>query len=211
MGSGQARSSRPANGDLKMQTVVRLVCVLFVVGVVACDEPFPPYAEPQGVLNGEVSVVVPDTVQVYFDAASQQYYLNSQMIFNVTVTNMHDDLLEGEALVSGVITAQSFSQIPRVVLIPLTTGNLLQPPVFQGNIAISPGGVASFSTLWIPYATDGEIVFKDLPFSTDGTDKFYGPVAFSASAEVQLFERVQPIVFGAAEFTLVFREIQVQN
>jgi len=107
--------------------------------------------------------------------------------------------------VQGTITVQSFSQIPRVMLVQLTTGNLLQPPVFQGNIAVPPGGSAQFSTLWLPYATDGEIVFEGLPFTVGGGARIYGPITFQATAEVQIFERVQPIRFGDLEFTRVFR------
>ena len=103
-----------------------------------------------------------------------------------------------------MIIVQSFAQIPRTLTIPLTTGNLLKPPVFQGNIAVSPGSRAEFSELWLPYATDKKIVFEGLPSTRVGNADFYGPVRFLASAEVQLFERVQPIRFGSLEFTRVF-------
>jgi hypothetical protein len=186
-----------------------ITTILLLLSMISCEEPFPPYSEPEGVLVGELSAVTPDTVDVYFDDRSGLYYVTSQLVFNVTMTNAYNDLLQGEALIDGEVSAQSFSAIPRVVLVPLTPSTLLQPPVFQGGLSLPPGGVASFSTLWIPYGTDGQIVFAGLPFTTVGTAKLYGPIPFSATARVQIFERVQPVEFGGIEFSIVFRELEV--
>ena len=194
-------------------TMMRRIAIpcLLLLAAVSCDEPFPVYTEPEGVLQGDLSAVVPDTVDVYYDDRSERYYVNSQLIFNVIITNMHDDLLQGEALIDGAVTVQSFASIPRVILVPLTPATLLQPPIFQGDISIPPTGTASFSTLWIPYATDGEIVFEGLPFTTVGDTKLYGPISFSSTATVQIFERVQAIEFGEVMFSLVFREFETDG
>ena len=186
-----------------------ITTILFLLSMSSCEEPFPPYSEPEGVLVGELSAVTPDTVDVYFDDRSGLYYVTSQLVFNVTMTNAYNDLLQGEALIDGEVSVQSFSAIPRVVLVHLTPSSLIQPPVFQDGLSIPPGNAASFSTLWIPYATDGKIVFDGLPFTMVGTAKIYSPISFSATARVQIFERVQPIEFGGIEFSIVFRELEV--
>jgi hypothetical protein len=180
-------------------------CFLLCVSLCSCDEPFPGYTEPENVLSGTVSVEAGDTVTVY--EIKGGYSVSGALIMNVTVTNAHDDLLEGEAFVDGLVTVQSFSEIPRALTIPLTTGNLLAPPVFQGNVALAPGASAVFSTLWIPFATDGTIVFEGLPYVTVDGAKIYGPIDFLPSVDVQIFERVQPIQFEGEMFTIAFRVV----
>jgi hypothetical protein len=80
--------------------------------------------------------------------------------------------------------------------------------LFQGNIALGPARKAEFSELWIPYGTDGRIVFDGLPFRMERNAELYGPIAFVASAEVQLFERVQATRSDEISFTRVFRLVR---
>jgi hypothetical protein len=194
------------NGKRKGQKE-RSISFLFIaylsISLPSCDEPFPDYSQPQDVLSGEISIEADDTVTVY--EIEGGYSVSGALIMNVTVTNTHDDLLQGEALVDGLVTVQSFSEIPRALVVPLTTGTLRTPPVFQGNIALGPGASAEFSTLWIPFTDDGTIVFEGLPFVQDGGAKIYGPIDFLPSVEVQIFERVQPMQFSGEMFTITFR------
>lgn len=178
-----------------------VVALLFTV---SCKEEFPPYAEPRDVLRGEISQSSPDTVLLRYDQDLDMYFLESLLAFNVRVTNQLEDLLQGAAQVEGTITVHAISDIPRVVNVPLRTGNLLQPPVFQGNIALPPGRSAEFSTLWLPIAVDGEMVFEGLTPTPGPGGSYYGPITFIAEARVQLFERVQPITFGNLTFQRIF-------
>ncbi len=182
-----------------------LVQCTLLVAVPACDEVFPPYDEPKGVLEGTLDVVAPDTVDLFYERVTEQYFLMSQLIVRVSVANVYDNLLQGAARVDGTVSLQSFSQIPRTLLIPLTQGNLLSPPVFQGSIALAPGDSAEFSELWLPFATDGKIVFEGLPFQIVDSAKVYPKMDFVATAKVQLFERVQAISVGGYKFSAVFR------
>ena len=175
----------------------------------ACSEPFPAYAPPDNVLQGEIEVIAPDTVIVFF-VQPGSWFVNTPLILNVNMTNVHDDLLSGPAQVEGLVTVQSFSAIPRTMTVDLTTGNLLGPPVFQGEISVPPGGSATFSTLWTPYAADGSIVFEGLPFVEANGRKYYGPISFLPNAEVQIFEQIQPIKFEGAEFQLLFEQRDVE-
>ena len=177
---------------MMMTTRERNICrlVWLLLGVSSCAEPFPPYREPENVLEGELVLLAPDTIDLYYDDPANRYFINTPMILRVSVTNRHDDLLQGTARVSGQITVQSFAQIPRTLTVSLSVGDMRTPPVFQRNIALGPGSKAEFAVLWLPYATDGRIVFEGLPFTAAGTDKLYGPISFIASAEVQLFERI---------------------
>ncbi len=181
--------------------------LLFCI-MVSCDETFPPYREPEAVLQPQLTLTAPDTIQAFLDGITGSYYFNTPIVIKVVVTNVHDDLLQGTARVQGLITLYSFSQIPRAMTVQLTTGNLRTPPVFQGNIALAPGAQAEFQELWIPYATDGRIVFEGLP-SVPGTGGgvLYGPIDFKAIAEVQLFEKVQAIRSPQIAFSLAFNVI----
>jgi len=182
---------------------IRISCLLLCF-LLSCSEPFPTYMPPENVLEGSIEVVSPDTVIVFLTQAG--YFVNSPLILNVNLTNIHDDLLSGPAKVEGLVTVQSFSEIPRTMIITLTTGNLLGPPVFQGDISLPPGSSATFSTLWTPFAVDGSIVFEGLPFVEANGKKYYGPITFLPNAEVQIFDQVQPIRFEGAQFILVFEE-----
>ncbi len=188
-----------------MKTTTALLMILVLAMYFGCEEPFPPYEEPANVLAGEISVSAPDTVEGAYDPVTGQYFLNTPIILKAKLTNTYDDLLQGAALVNGTITLQSFSAVPRVCLVPLSTGDMRKPPVFQGNIALGPGTDAEFSVIWLPVATDKKYVFEDIPYTLVGKDRFYSPITFIAVAEVQIFERVQPIRFGNLEFTVVFK------
>jgi hypothetical protein len=181
----------------------RHLVLVAALAVLSCDEPFPGYEEPADTLRGTISVIAPDTVVVY-QLEGGAWAVNTPLILEVSVINAHDDLLQGEALIQGIATIQSFADIPRVVTIPLTMGTLLRPPVFQGDVAIAPADSAVFSTLWLPIDPQGVIVFDGLPFTTANERKYYGPIDFDASAEVQMFEKVQPIRFGGYFFSLLF-------
>ncbi|HCV43226.1 MAG TPA: hypothetical protein DGH68_07055 [Bacteroidetes bacterium] len=170
-----------------------------------CKEEFPPYEEPQDVLQGEISKSSPDTLEGYWDPLVQQYFINTPAILHATIRNVYDNLLQGEAHVEGQIVIQSFGAAPRTFLVPLSTGDLRKPPVFQGNIALPPDSAAEFSVLWLPISTDGHYAFVGYPHYVQGGAEYYGPIGFLASAEVQLFQRVQPIRFGQLQFQLVFK------
>ena len=169
----------------------------------SCDEVFPPYTEPASVLVGELTSATPDTVEAYFDGFA--YYMNTPMIFKVSVTNTYNDLLQGTAQVGGTIVVNSFSQKPRTLTVPITAGNLLAPPVFQGNIAVAPGKQASFSTLWVPYALDKKIVWEGTSYTTIGDARYYGPITFIGSADVRLFQKVQAVKTAELQFKAVFK------
>ncbi len=192
-----------------MSTAVRhaymLVGFALLTLVPACDEVFPPYDEPKDVLEGTLNVIAPDTVDLFYERVTEQYFLMSQLIVRVSVVNVYDNLLQGTARVDGTVALQSFSQLPRTLLIPLTQGNLLTPPVFQGSLALAPGDSAEFSELWLPFATDGKIVFEGLPFQIVDSAKVYPKMDFVATAKAQLFERVQAISVGDYKFSAVFR------
>jgi hypothetical protein len=183
-----------------------ILCLAAGVALSSCEEDFPPYTEPANVLNVEVEAVNADTVEMYFDGLTGQYFINTPMILNVRVINTHDDLLEGEALIDGLMTIQSFSEIPRTMTVPLGTGDLRTPPVFQGNIAIAPDSAAEFSTLWLPIAADGKVVYDGLPFVQVGGSRVFGPIEFMVSVDVQVFERVQAIRAEGFAFSQIFRE-----
>jgi hypothetical protein len=180
-----------------------MLLLIMTLPVTSCKEEFPPYTEPENVLQGEMQIDIPDTVNVYFDGAN--YYFNGAFVIGIVVTNVFDDLLQGKALINGRVFLQSFSQVPRAFVVPLSVGDLRSPPVVGGNIAIGPGRQAEFSVLWVPISTDEEVVFAGLPYTEVGSDRLYGPIDFIAYADIQLFERVQPIRLPSLQFSLVFK------
>jgi len=181
---------------------LKLLPVLLVFVPIACREPFPPYDEPASVLTAQTKLTSPDTVVVTISMVGT--FLSSVLRYDVNVINNYDNLLQGEAYVNGQVVVQSFGDVPRTCLIPLKRGDLRKPPVFQGNIALAPDSSAAFSAFWFPLATDGKMVWEDLPYSGINP-RFYGPIQFVASSEVQIFSRVQAIRSGQIEFALVFK------
>jgi hypothetical protein len=186
---------------LPLQSVL-IVTALWIAG---CAEEFPPYQEPKDVLVGELTVSTADTVEGYYDDGFKTYFLNTPIIMGVKLRNTYDNLLQGAAKIRGQTVVQTFSQVPRVCVVPLSLGDLRSPPVFQGNLAIPPGAAADFSFIWLPIATDNKYVFEGVPYTLIDKVRTYSPIAFVANAEVQVFERVQAIKFGGLGFTVVFK------
>jgi hypothetical protein len=178
---------------------------LLLLANISCNENFPTYEEPKNILVSELSFASNDTISMVYDGLTQMYFMNDQMVFTTSVTNVFDDLLQGAAKVEGKITIQSFSEFPRVLVVQLTRGELRTPPIFQGNMALAPSKSAEFSTLWYPKAVDGNMVFADLPFTGLNGSKLYGPVKFQAQSTIQIFERLQPVKSNVLEFTLWFK------
>jgi hypothetical protein len=185
---------------------VMIITAISLTLLVSCSEEFPPYDEPTNVLAGEISVTAADTIDAYFDTQSGQWYLSTPVILSIDITNTYDNLLQGAARVNGMVTIQSFADIPRTMVVQLTLGNLRTPAVFHGDLGLAPGAKAQFSELWLPYCVDGTFVLDGLPYITIDADRIYGPITFICSAQVQLFERVQPIRFGDFTFTRTFRQ-----
>ena len=187
---------------------VLLMSLLCAVSSISCKEEFPPYTEPTDILQGSITVTSPDTVEVHYDGTSRMWFVNTPLTLKVTLTNLHDDLLQGAARINGRITLQSFAQVPRTFVVQLANGNLRAPPIFQGNIALAPGAKAELSELWLPYGVDRSFVLDGLPYITVGTDRIYSPITFIAFVEVQIFERIQSTKSDPFEFTRVFRQRQ---
>jgi hypothetical protein len=157
-------------------------------------------------------MVIPDTVIYYSDSAMTVFSPGSLLIARATITNKYENLLEGPERVNGTISVQSFGIAPRTVVIPLVRGNLMRPPIFQGNIALAPGRAAELSTLWTPIASDGRLIFEGTPFvNLSDSARVYGPLTCEAWSDVQLFERVQPIRFGGIQYTMVFKVIFIPS
>jgi hypothetical protein len=187
--------------------VITLICLAVFSVISGCDEPFPAYQQPENVLSVEVAITAKDTISVYYDDVYKKYYLDDPMIFSSSVTNEHINLLQGTARVNGVIHVQSFSQIPKLIEVTLNPADMRYPPTFQGNIALPPGNKAQFSTLWVPVAIDGKIIYEGLPYTLVGGIKLYGPISFTAVAEIQIFDRVQAIKSKPIEFKAYFRQM----
>ena len=195
---------------MRTTTYLMLAGLLFVAGI-GCEESLPPYQEPTDVLVGEVGLQVPDTVLMYTTSAWTNFYPASTLIAEMKLTNVYDDLLEGEALVQGSMMLQSGGTVPRTLVIPLAPGNLLTPPIFQGNVALPPGESADFSTLWTPLCTDGKMLFEGTPYVAEGdSGRIYQPLDCLLSGEGQIFEKVQSIKIEGEMVRLVFRVLEAE-
>jgi hypothetical protein len=170
----------------------------------SCTEEFPVYEEPADVLSARLTMISPDTLVAHYDALLDQWFLNTVSVFKIHLTNRHDDILQGKALIGARIVVQSFGAIPRTCVVELTRGDLESPTLFQGNLALAPGAAAEFSRLWVPEATDGEMLFTDLPSTVVNGMTVYGPITCIAWAEAQIFEKVQPIRTPDMQFTIFF-------
>jgi hypothetical protein len=177
---------------------IGLLAVLLISS--SCTEEFPVYEEPADVLSARLTMVSPDTLVAHYDALLDQWFLNTVSVFRIHLTNRHDDILQGKALIG----VQSFGAIPRTCVVELTRGDLESPTLFQGNLALAPGAAAEFSRLWVPQATDGEMIFTDLPSTIVNGMTVYGPITCIAWAEAQIFEKVQSMRTPDMQFTIFF-------
>jgi len=177
------------------------ICLLLALQL-SCAEPFPKYTEPQDILQGGITITTPDTVEVLIDRKSGLWlFVSAPITISVHVVNRFDDILEGKAQVEGLVTLQSFAEIPRAIAATLVSGHLLRPSIFEGDIALSPGDTAKLSTVVNPIAVDGMLVFEGLPGGP-----VFGPIPFIASGTVKVFERVQPVRLREFSFSMVFKQ-----
>jgi hypothetical protein len=181
-----------------------IVSLVFLLGVASCTEEFPVYEEPEQVLSAELSLNSPDTLRAHYFAPGDVWYLSTASSFEIRLKNLHDDVLQGTALIGARIVVQSFAEIPRMCVVELTRGDLRSPTLFQGSIALPPATAAVFSKLWIPEATDGEMIFTGLPSRVVGDMTVYGPITCVAWAEAQVFEKVQSQRTPNIQFTIFF-------
>ena len=195
-----------------MRSYSLIIFILLAISflVPSCDEVFPPYQEPDNVLVGTMKINGPDTVDMFYEPLSGGYFPSSALGLEISVENAYDNLLQGDAEVGEKVVLQSFGVSPKIIVIPLTLGNLLSPPVFRGSIALPPKSAAKFSAQFLPLGSDGLPVYLGSPYTSTDTTKLYGPIEFIATANVRIFERVQPITISEYRFSLYFREYTTQ-
>ena len=188
---------------------VLLSVLLFLC--LSCRETLPPRTEPAEVLVGAITIGELDTVEVQYDAKRDKYTLNASFPLKITLQNVYDDLLQGKAKVDGKVVFQTFGRIPNIITVPITLGNLMVPPVFRGDVALPPKKTAEYDILWIPVGDNQKVVYLGCPSVPVDSALLYGPVELIATAEVSLFERVQPIKIPGRRFTLLFKEYTIGN
>lgn len=190
-----------------MKSYFNIIALTLCSLSLSCDEVFPPYTEPQEVLQGAISVSQLDTFTVGFNSNLSRYFAIQPLSFEVSLKNVHNDLLQGDAAVEGLITVNSFGQVPRVCVIPLSKADLLTPPIFQGTVSLPPGKQAVYSVQWMPLATDGKMMFEGNSFVITDSAEVFGPIDFIANAEVRIFEKIQPSKIENYRFRLYFKAL----
>jgi hypothetical protein len=182
----------------------QIVALAIVLGFASCTEEFPVYEEPAQVLSAELLMSSPDTLVAHYEIMEDRWFLSTASMFEVRIKNLHDDILQGKALIGARIVVQSFGQIPRTCVVECSRGDLRFPTLFQGNIALPPASEAVLSKLWVPEALDGKMIFTDLPSTVVGDKTIYGPITCVAWAEAQIFEKVQRVRTQNLQFTIYF-------
>jgi hypothetical protein len=177
-----------------------------IITAIGSDEPFPSAEQPVDVLSIETAIKGPDTLFCEYDNFAKAWSFGAPLIAIVRVINKYDNLLQGEARAEGHIDFQSFGASPKLIVIPFSHGSLRKPPIFAGNIALAPDSAAEFQTLWIPFATDGKVIWEGNPYVTLPTkEKLYGPIPFLFIGEVRLFDKIQPMKIPETRFSMYFK------
>ncbi len=185
---------------------VLLIALSILAFIPSCEEIFPPYSIPQNVLTGSMKIRDLDTVVVIHYEEFDFYVTTSAITLDIDVINKYDDLLQGEALIGDRITLQAFGKTPAVIVVPLTLGSLRTPSVFRGSLALPPNDTARFRLGFLPMDKKNIPVYVGSDFVQVDSSKIYGPIEFIASADVRLFERVQPFAIGNYRFKVYFKE-----
>lgn len=189
---------------------LNLFLIALSLAGLTCDEPFPVYEEPENVLSAELVLTSPDTTTIVRDSSGSLLGQEPLMVV-LRVTNRFNQLLQGEALISGRVNIVMTSPVVRVFETePLLQSMLARPPVFQQTIALPPGESAEFRLSWIP---------RGLPFFLEGVPftetmlpdstivQRFSAVTFHAEGDVRIFERVQHMEIPAAEFSVRYTQI----
>jgi hypothetical protein len=195
------------------RTIRTLQWLLPVLGIlnISCDEVFPLYTEPTNVLSTELSIGKPDTLTVFYDGLSDSYSTSPALTMSIKVTNVYDDLLQGDAFIGDRLVLQAFGTTPEVIIVPITLGSLRFPSVFRGTIALPPKKSADFQVPFLPVPKNNRPVYRGMSYIALDSAKLYGPIEFIANAEIRLFQRVQSIRSNEYRFKLYFKEYEVKR
>lgn len=186
--------------------------ILLYVLVSGCEEPFPIYEEPEGVLSATMARTSADTLTIVQDSSGKLIWVDFTGI-TLFVCNEYTQLLQGEALILGDLNFVMVSPIVRVFdTETLSQSHVIRPPVVRNTFSLTPGDSAELRFGWMSIKRPADL--EGVPFTEtvtpDGTTiRTYASVRFAVEGKIRLFERVQAIAVTPIQFVQTYVMIKL--
>jgi hypothetical protein len=191
---------------------------LFLVTTVlalSCKETLPVYQEPPKVVECGMSYVAPKSIDYSHldENAPRNIRLSSPLTkIIVTATNVFDETIQDDALLSGYIEIRHPNKpgVYRKILFSKTDlVNNGQYEPFTNVLTIDPGKNVQIQVFWDYKDSTGTYVFLGLPIESEKSYNafFYRdhiPAPFIIKASIQLYKRLTPVRSSESEMTLHF-------
>jgi hypothetical protein len=186
-----------------------------VVLASGCKETLPVYQEPPKVVECRLSDIAPSSINYgYVDSNNPvNIYLSSQSAqIILTATNVYDETIQDNALVTGQIEIQHATKPGIYRKISFSRGNLINNGQFDpytGLLTIDPGKNVQIQVFWDYKDSSGTYVFLGLPIETETDYRNYfirdhTPAPFIMKATIQLYSRLAPVRSSEFEMILHF-------
>jgi len=172
------------------------LCIVFVYSLLGlllapvCDELLPARDDPVDFLTADIAAI--DGIVVI--RGGQAVGLSGS--FFLTVENLYDEVLQGEAQVKVDITVCMVSNTSRKAVVSFDEGELLNDWILSGGqITIAPDTTAKILSQWDHSTTEGTPFWEFVqltPKTTNAGEEYLesDPIRFIADASVQMFKNV---------------------
>jgi hypothetical protein len=183
-----------------------LLAAVLVLACAGCEESLPPRVDP-------VEVLRPD-VQIIGNTISLRRFGSGTNLtggdFRLSTTNLHDEVLSGEALIRGTVALYLKQKPDSVRILDLGPDNLVRPSMLVGSVlTIGVNERVELLAVW-NQRTDGGTPFWMFPLYHEAYDSkgrvFYqsDTVYMSVTTSMQVFEKVQALKIIQREIPVVY-------
>jgi hypothetical protein len=170
---------------------------------VHCDDPLPPYVNPNDFLKAVVNCVYPDKIlYTHLDFNDLSYprvtYTSKELIINVGVTNTFDETLQDVAAIDGKVEFYLAEHPDIKATVLLTDANIVGEfinPTTQ-LLTLDPEETIWFKTTWRYKLDDGTQLFSKIkwfdgpPNGPGNFTRTHDPAPMKVKASVRLFKAV---------------------
>ena len=191
------------NVERTLRGILPFLMLLLTAG---CEESLPPRNDPEEFLRA--SLVPMQGRLVYIDGTT---VLHGTMMMRVVLINLHDEALQGSALVRGEIRVWLRDHPDKQKTFSWNADNLQNPSVVRGSTAtLGVDSSAMLSALWDQRTDAGEPFWwygKYRELHTSKGERYFesDSVYFIAEGRMQLFRDVQALTAAPITYGVIYQ------
>lgn len=197
------------NSDLRRALLPAAAAALLLTA--GCDEALPPRDEPQNVASLGVGFNTTRVLMSWNFDTGRKRVLNGTGSFKVELTNLYDDVLQGDAALAGEVEIWLKEKPWARAVVRIGTVDLKNPWVVRnGLVTLLPDSSARFEIPWDHLTDAGRpfYEFAQLTYYRDLNNQGYfeaSPLTFGVRARLQVVENLAFIYGPELEIVLSYR------